>query len=98
MFPTTPPSITSYLFSSNPVIHVHASALETYKKSKWNEFGTLVGDLEDHEEITAVQQPMTDVEESMEEADAPIYDLFGRRAVHLQPGTLYFQRGRKFIF
>ena len=97
VFPTTPPSITSYLFSSNPVIHVHASALEAYKKSKWNEFGTLVGDLDDHEEITAVQQPTTDVEDDMEADEAPIYDALGRRVTHLQPGTLYFQRGHKFV-
>ena len=43
----TPPSVSSYLFSSNPTIHVYASALEKYKASAWAEYGTLVGDLDD---------------------------------------------------
>lgn len=45
--PMTPPTISSYLFSSNPVIHVHAQALDDYKASPWAEFGTIVGDLVD---------------------------------------------------
>ena len=45
--PMTPPTISSYLFSSNPVIRVHAQALDDYKASPWAEFGTIVGDLVD---------------------------------------------------
>jgi hypothetical protein len=45
----TPPNIAAYLFSSKPVIHVYASALADYQNSKWAEFGTLVGDLDDYE-------------------------------------------------
>ncbi len=45
----TPPTIAAYLFSSKPVIHVYASALEAYLASPWAQFGTIVGDLEDYD-------------------------------------------------
>ena len=40
-----PPAVSSYVFSSKPVIHVSAEAVEAYKASAWAEFGTIVGDL-----------------------------------------------------
>ena len=97
VFPTTPPSITAYLFSSNPVIHVYASALAAYQKSKWAEFGTLVGDLDDCEEITSVPSIPYDMEPNEEKGltDSPVYDLFGRRVTEMQPGTIYIRKGRK---
>ena len=42
-----PPAMSSYVFSSKPVIHVSAGAVEAYKASAWAEFGTIVGDLDD---------------------------------------------------
>jgi len=55
--PLTPPTISSYLFSSKPTIHVYASALAAYKASGWAEYGTLVGDLDDYDEIIARLSP-----------------------------------------
>ena len=97
VFPTTPPSITAYLFSSNPVIHVYASALAAYQKSKWAEFGTLVGDLDDSEEITSVPSIPYEKEPNEEKGltDSPVYDLFGRRVTEMRPGTIYIRNGRK---
>ena len=46
----TPPTISAYLFSSKPVIHVYHSAEAAYKASAWAEFGTIVGDLDDYEQ------------------------------------------------
>ena len=91
--PTTPPSVSSYLFSSKPIIHVYAKALAAYKASAWAEYGTLVGDLDDYLDIDVIP-----VDEEMNaEADAPVYDLLGRRVQDLQPATLYIRNGRKFI-
>ena len=92
VYPTTPPSISLYLFSSKPVIHVYAKALAAYQKSKWAEFGTLVGDLDDYTPVETVNR---DVLQSAE--DAPVYDLMGRRVTRLQPGTIYIRKGKKFM-
>ena len=92
VYPTTPPSIALYLFSSKPVIHVYAKALAAYQKSGWAEFGTLVGDLDDY---TPVETVKSDVPQPVE--DAPVYDLMGRRVTRLQPGTIYIRKGKKFI-
>lgn len=90
----TPPEVNSYLFSSKPVIHVYASALAAYKASRWAEFGTIVGDL-DEIELTPVQLPQDDVQ--IASKNAPVYDLMGRRVTQLRPATIYIQNGRKFI-
>lgn len=37
------------------------------------------------------------IEENREE-EAPIYNLQGIRVTHLQPGTIYIQKGKKFMF
>ena len=42
----TPSTVSSYLFSSKPAIHVHPQALEAYKASEWANYGTIVGDLD----------------------------------------------------
>ena len=91
--PTTPPNVSSYLFSSKPVIHVYASALAAYKASAWAEYGTLVGDLDDYLDIDVIPAD----EETNAETDAPVYDLLGRRVQDLQPATLYIRNGQKFI-
>ena len=96
VFALTPPSVTSYLFSSNPVIHVYSRSLAAYKASKWAEFGTIVGDLEDYTDITSVK-PEEDILPSTAVSDAPIYDLFGRRVINPEPGVIYIQNRRKFI-
>lgn len=51
--PATPPSVSSYLLSSNPIIHVRKSSLAKYEASSWAEYGTLVGDLDEWEEQQA---------------------------------------------
>lgn len=93
--PLTPPSVSSYLFSSKPVIHVYASALDAYKASSWADYGTLVGDLDDYD-LTGVQAPPSASQHSVS-APVPIYDLFGRRATRLLPSTIYIQNGKKFL-
>ena len=42
-----PPSISSYLLSSNPTIHVYTAVLDDYKESGWKEYGSIVGGLEE---------------------------------------------------
>ena len=93
--PTTPPAISSYLFSSKPRIHVYKSALSAYKASDWAEYGTIIGDLDDYD-LTPVQAPRTQPQLATSSA-APVYDLFGRRVTALKPNTIYVRNGRKFI-
>jgi hypothetical protein len=92
VFAVNPPSISAYLFSSSPVIHVYASSLAAYKASAWAQFGTLVGDLDNY---TSIQQITPDAEIS--DADAPVYDLMGRRVTEMKAGNIYIRGGKKFI-
>ena len=100
--PLTPPSISGYLFTSKPTIHVYKSALDKYKASAWAEYGTIVGDLTD-EIIDGIQTP----------SDSPVkgrteplpsrggregsFDLMGRRVTTPKPGGIYIRNGRKII-
>ena len=92
IYATTPPSTPAYLFSSKPVIHVFASSLAAYKASSWADYGTIVGDLDKY---TSIEQPQEEVESS--DANAPVYDMFGRRVTNLIPGVIYIRGGKKFI-
>lgn len=44
--PTTPPATSAYLFGSNPKIYVYTDYLTVYKASSWNDFGSILGGLE----------------------------------------------------
>ena len=92
VFAATPPSVSAYLFSSNPVIHVYASSLAAYKASDWAQYGTLVGDLDNY---TSIEQTIEDAESN--DADAPVYDLMGRRVTQMKAGNIYIRGGKKFI-
>ena len=91
--PLTPPSVSSYLLSSNPTIHVYASALEKYKASGWAEFGTIVGDLTDE-----IVDGIENVKESHEikNVGEGIYDLQGRRVNKMSKG-IYIVGGKKIL-
>ena len=92
----TPPSVNSYLFSSNPTIHVYSKALAAYKKSGWAEYGTIVGDLEDCEIITtSINAPEGTFRQ--DSSDGAIYNLQGVQIAEPQPGTIYIQNGKKVI-
>ena len=92
----TPPSVADYLFSSKPIIHVYSSDLAAYKASRWAEFGTIVGDLENCEIITtSIDTPAETLPQ--EGLDGAIYNLQGIKVTDLQPGTIYIQNGKKFF-
>jgi hypothetical protein len=91
----TPPNVSTYLFSSNPVIHVYASAVEAYKASKWAEYGTIVGDLDD-DFIDAIETVQAEAEGGFGEP-AATYDLMGRMVSETTPGSLYIRNGKKFV-
>lgn len=74
--PTTPPTTNGYLLSSEPVIHVYASALQKYKNSAWAEYGTIVGDLDEWEQTTSLNE---EIRVKSEESVSAVYDLSGRR-------------------
>ena len=93
--PLTPPTTGAYLFNSKPVIHVYASALNDYIASSWAEYGTIVGDLEDEEDITPVEDLQATPQQTPDMA--PVYDLYGRRVIQLKPSTIYIQKGKKII-
>jgi hypothetical protein len=90
----TPPSVSSYLFSSNPTIHVYASSLAKYQASGWAEYGTIVGDLDDDfvDGINEVKNEKVKVKN-----DDGVYDLMGRKVTDLKPGTIYIKNGKKYM-
>ena len=92
--PLTPPSISSYLFSSNPTIHVYASALSKYQASDWANYGTIVGDLTD--EIILGIEELEDLKDHTDSSVAT-YDLIGHRVTNLKPRTIYIRNGKKFM-
>ena len=100
--PLTPPSLGNYMFSGKPVIHVYKSALEAYQNSDWAQYGTIVGDLDNYEDIISGinevngQSSTVNGQSSMVNGQS-IYDLSGRPATNLQPGTVYIHNGKKFI-
>ena len=99
----TPPEVGNYLFSSKPTIHVYASALEDYQNSRWAEFGTIVGDLDDLNDITAIEE-IRNEESGMMNSQTPslksqtIYDLSGRKVANPLPDTIYIKDGKKIMF
>ena len=94
--PHTPPSVPSYLFSSEPIIHVYSQDLAKYQKSGWAEYGSIVGDLEDCEIITSVVAPRVNTKTIME--DGPVYNLQGIQVTKMKPGTIYIKNGKKFAY
>ena len=45
----------------------------------------------------AVEAPETDMLRQQSLSTTPTYDLFGRRATTLKPGTIYLRGGKKFM-
>ncbi|MBQ7179722.1 MAG: leucine-rich repeat protein [Bacteroidaceae bacterium] len=93
---STPPSIAAYLFSSKPVIHVYAKSLAAYKASAWADFGTLVGDLDDYEDMTYIEEMPQAIPAGSDPEQ--FFDLQGRRVSHLRPGSIYIRKGKKVIY
>ena len=89
--PLTPPSVSDYLFGSNPTIHVYASALEAYQNSKWAEYGTIVGDLTDE-----IVDEMADGIEGPKDFKDNLYNLSGQRIQKKQTGII-IKNGKKII-
>jgi hypothetical protein len=97
--PLTPPSVSSYLFNSNPTIHVYANALSKYQASSWANYGTIVGDLTDE-----ILDGIEDLNDSKDHNDlddkdfnADTFDLMGRKVTDLKPGNIYIRNGKKVI-
>ena len=97
VMPLTPPSVSSYLFSSNPTIHVYASALSKYQASDWANYGTIVGDLTD--DIVDGMEDLREYSEYSEHSESSdaTYDLMGRKVTTLRPETIYIRNGKKFM-
>lgn len=94
----TPPSTSSYMFSSNPTIHVYASALSKYKASDWKNYGTIVGDLDEWEaaRTTGVVAPEISAP-SFSSGEGDVYDLSGRRVNSQLKKGLYIVGGKKWF-
>jgi len=95
--PLTPPSVSSYLLSSNPTIHVYASALSRYQASDWANYGTIVGDLTD--EVIDGIEDLKDLKnlKDLKDYNTETYDLLGRKVSEMKPGSIYIQGGKKII-
>ena len=95
--PLTPPSVSSYLLSSNPTIHVYASALSKYQSSDWANYDTIVGDLTD-EIIDGLQAlPEEEMANGQWSMSNETYDLMGRKVSEMKSGSIYIQGGKKII-
>ena len=92
-----PPTLSDYIFNSNPVIHVYPSSVEAYLNSRWATFGTIVGDLTD-DMIDGIEElsECPDYSEHSESLDAT-FDLLGRRVTNPQSGSIYIRNGKKFM-
>ena len=86
----TPPTVSSYLFSSKPTIHVYASALAKYKASGWAEYGTIVGDLDKWEQTTSLSEEIRLKTEESSTAGA-WYDISGRKVNPQSKKGLYIE-------
>ena len=100
--PMTPPTIGSYLFSSNPIIHVYAEALADYQASPWADYGTLVGDLDGYTDgIEDIEIMRNGENEEMVNSKSSIrkfvYDLSGRRVFTSAKKGIYIKNGRKIV-
>lgn len=98
----TPPSVEDYLFSSKPIIHVYKSALSAYQSSRWAEFGTIVGDLDQYDDIISgireIRNEELDNNSQLSILNPQLtYDLYGRPVASPQPGHIYIRGGKKFI-
>ncbi|MBO7119736.1 MAG: leucine-rich repeat protein [Bacteroidaceae bacterium] len=95
--PLTPPSVSSYLLSSNPLIHVYPSVVAAYQASSWAEYGTIVGDLTD--DIVDGVELLPEVEKVGVHSSKSneVYDLMGRRVTNLKPGCIYIRNGKTFM-
>ena len=91
----TPPTLSDYIFNSNPTIHVYASSLAKYQSSRWASFGTIVGDLTD-DMIDGIEE--LEASEDLEGQNIATYDLMGRKVTNLKPGIIYIRNGKKFLF
>ena len=91
----TPPSTSSYLFSSNPTIHVYPSVLSKYQASSWKDYGTIVGDLDDDiiDGINEVKSEKLKVKD-----EGGTFDLMGRKKSDFKSGDIYIKNGKKFMF
>ena len=95
----TPPTlngVSDYLFSGkNRTIHVYPDAVEKYTAANWERFGTIVGDLTD--EIVDGIETIQNSKFKIQNEEAPIFDLMGRKVTNLQPGNIYIRNGKKFM-
>ena len=98
----TPPSLSDYIFNSNPTIHVYESALAKYQSSSWAKFGTIVGDLTD-DIIDGITPPSISPEGERTEVsprgdlEGVVFDLLGRKVTDLKSGSIYIRNGKKFM-
>ena len=94
--PLTPPSVSDYLFSSNPIIHVYPSAVQAYMNSRWADYGTIVGDLTEDIVVGVEDLKALNDFNDINSFNDGIYDLQGRRVT--QPGKgIYIVGGKKIL-
>ena len=101
----TPPTLSSYTFTSKPTIHVFASALHAYKTSPWAQLGTIIADLDNYDHITAPPQhsPKSSPQivngksVNCKSVNCKLFDLFGRHVTNPKPGTIYIRNRKKII-
>ena len=96
----TPPTLSDYIFNSNPTIHVYSSALSKYQASNWTKFGTIVGDLTDEIIDGLTPDPSPRRGEEMVNgklSNGKCFDLTGRKVYEMKPGIIYIKNDKKIM-
>ncbi len=89
--PMTPPTLSAYVLTSNPVIHVYKDALEAYQESGWAQLGTLVGDLDE-----IIPSSIEDVETGVAN-DKSVYTIDGVKLNGEPEQGVFIKDGKKYV-
>ena len=98
--PETGSSVFSNVPQSEATLYVYASVIDAYRSIEpWSLFGTILPiDEEDPsavETLSASEEVITTTNATA--ADAPIYDIMGRRLTEKPTSGIYIQNGRKYL-
>ena len=89
-FPVTGPDVFDDVPQSEGTLYVYQSVLNAYKTApQWKEFGNILPI-----DPSAVEEIKADMETN---ANAPIYDLNGRRLTEKPTSGYYIQGGKKYL-
>ena len=83
---------------SDATLYVYASVIDAYKAIEpWSSFGTILPIDEEDPSAVETLPASEDGTSTMDAADAPIYDMVGRRLAEKPTSGIYIQGGKKYL-